>query len=169
MRTLCLNCCNRCHVNAVKGLSALWFTLLTIKTLFLRLRLTMLLLSIVFFQFAQFVTIIIDTRESLLVSLEVKIETYGHSTGSQFNAIFKCKSSCPWSPLTILDIHRNSLYKQFHYFCTFCFKKLSGKERTLLLYLMSHFVMYWRILNSFRLFEKGKTYITVLLVKFRTK
>jgi hypothetical protein len=27
--------------------------------------------------------------ESLLVPLEVKVETYRHSTGSQFNVIFK--------------------------------------------------------------------------------
>jgi hypothetical protein len=44
--------------------------------------------------------VFIGTRGSVLVYLEVKVETYRHSTGSQFNITLKNKNgSCLRAPL----------------------------------------------------------------------
>jgi hypothetical protein len=49
------------------------------------------------------IVVVIVTYGSLLVSLEVKMETYGRSTRSQFNVIFKQKGNLSQVPLVYLS------------------------------------------------------------------
>jgi uncharacterized membrane protein YhaH (DUF805 family) len=73
-------CVNRCHDNDV---SASWFALLALTPLWLTLVMTL------FSSLCAVLDGCYCRTWNLLVSLEVKMETYRHSTGEQFKVILK--------------------------------------------------------------------------------